>query len=101
MTDPEAHPQVQVDARGLRCPVPVIRLAEALARHPEGTEVRLLATDPAARTDVPAFCRMRAAHLVSVTEEPDHVCYTVRLRSTGPAAGPVGPDAAGRGSPGG
>lgn len=101
MTDPGAHPQVQVDARGLRCPLPVIRLAEALGGHPVGTEVRLLATDPAARTDIPAFCRMRDARLVSVTEEPDHACYVVRLSPTDPASGLAGPGAAGRGRSGG
>ena len=36
-----AHPPIEVDARGLRCPLPVLRLAQALAQHAAGTTVRL------------------------------------------------------------
>lgn len=48
-----------VDARGLRCPLPVIRLAAAAKDLPAGTELTVLSTDPAAKHDVPAWCRMR------------------------------------------
>jgi TusA-related sulfurtransferase len=52
-------PDAVVDARGLRCPLPVIRLA-AHARSVRGVEVvEVLATDPAARSDIPAWCRLR------------------------------------------
>lgn len=50
---------VVVDARGLRCPLPVIRLAAAARDLPAGTLVTVLSTDPAARHDVPAWARMR------------------------------------------
>ena len=70
----------RVDARGLRCPLPVLRLrreAEALA---PGSVIELLATDPAARTDVPAFCAQKGWTLEGVTEAPDGVIvYRVRL----------------------
>ena len=69
---------VEVDARGLRCPVPVIRLGAAISDRPEGSLVRLLATDPAARSDVAAFCRMRGHELVEITDEPEHTAYLVR-----------------------
>ena len=48
-----------VDARGLRCPLPVIRLAVAAKDLPAGSELTVLSTDPAAKLDVPAWCRMR------------------------------------------
>lgn len=83
-----SSPDVVVDARGLRCPLPVIRLAEA-ARHAEhGTLVEVWATDPAARADIPAWCRMRGQELVDVRDatgaaagEPGHTAYLVRLVS--------------------
>jgi tRNA 2-thiouridine synthesizing protein A len=50
---------LEVDARGLRCPLPVVRLAAFARELPAGTEVSVLATDPAARHDVPAWARMR------------------------------------------
>lgn len=46
---------VMVDARGLRCPMPVLRLRKVALQHPPGTVVRLRADDPAAERDVPAF----------------------------------------------
>ena len=50
-------PDLEIDARGLLCPLPVLRLARALRRAPAGTVAVLLATDPAAVGDVEAFCR--------------------------------------------
>ena len=44
---------MEIDATGLLCPLPVLRLRRALMTAPE---VVLLATDAAARIDVPHFC---------------------------------------------
>ena len=57
-----------VDARGLRCPLPVIRLAEAAKGLPAGAELTVLSTDPAAKLDVPAWCRMRGHEHVATQE---------------------------------
>ncbi|WP_184071115.1 sulfurtransferase TusA family protein [Sphingosinicella soli] len=46
---------VRVDARGMRCPLPVLRLARALREYPEAAEFELVADDLAAARDVPAF----------------------------------------------
>lgn len=53
-----------VDARGLSCPMPVIELAKAVEALDVGGRVVLLATDPAARVDVPVWCRMQRQRLV-------------------------------------
>ncbi len=50
---------VSVDARGMRCPLPVLRLARALREHPDATDFDLVADDPAAARDVPAFAEER------------------------------------------
>jgi len=63
-------PAVEVDARGLRCPLPVIRLAEAARKAADRTVIVVLATDPAARYDIPAWCRMRGCQLIEVQETP-------------------------------
>ena len=59
-----------VDARGTRCPVPVIRLARAARDLPEGATVVLLADDVAAWSDVPAWARMKG-HTVTLHDEAD------------------------------
>jgi tRNA 2-thiouridine synthesizing protein A len=63
--------RIEVDSRGLRCPLPVIQLATAARDAKGGTEVTLLATDPAARYDVPAWCRMRGHVLREISELTD------------------------------
>ncbi len=55
-----------VDARGLRCPAPIILLARVARDAAEG-EVEVWWTDPAARTDIAAWARMRG-HEVLGTE---------------------------------
>ncbi|GAA2635942.1 hypothetical protein GCM10010399_80980 [Dactylosporangium fulvum] len=64
-----------VDARGKRCPLPVIMLAKLAGGQPPGTVIEVLADDPAAAVDIPAWCRMRGHTFVS-TEGDSH---TVRL----------------------
>ncbi|HSJ20442.1 MAG TPA: sulfurtransferase TusA family protein [Nocardioidaceae bacterium] len=50
---------LEIDCRGLRCPLPVIRLAQRIGEVAVGQTVAVAAEDPAARSDVPAWCRMR------------------------------------------
>jgi tRNA 2-thiouridine synthesizing protein A len=58
----ESQPLNRIDARGLRCPLPVLRLRKLAEGH-EGL-VELLADDPAAEADVPAFVRERGWRIV-------------------------------------
>ena len=63
-----AGKKLEVDARGLLCPLPVLRLARALRAAPAGSLARLLATDPAAVEDVATFCRERSCRLLESGE---------------------------------
>lgn len=56
---------VDLDCTGLLCPLPVIKLAKTLPTVAIGDTVTVLADDPAAATDIPAWCRMRGQELVS------------------------------------
>ena len=67
-----------VDARGTRCPVPVIRLARAARDLPAGATLVLLADDDAAWSDVPAWARMKG-HAVSLHEDESWTEYRVVL----------------------
>jgi tRNA 2-thiouridine synthesizing protein A len=49
---------IEVDARGLRCPIPALRLARAVRERGPG-RYRLQADDPAADSDIPALCAER------------------------------------------
>lgn len=54
-----------VDARGLRCPAPVIALARVAKGAPAGAVVVVWWTDPAARHDIPAWARMRGHEVLA------------------------------------
>jgi TusA-related sulfurtransferase len=55
---------VTVDCLGLSCPIPVVRLAGAIAAVEVGAVVELLADDPGARVDVPVWCRLKDQELL-------------------------------------
>jgi tRNA 2-thiouridine synthesizing protein A len=59
----------EVDARGLICPLPVLRARKRLAGMPPGSVLRLLTTDPAAAVDVPHFCAEAGHALLAEASE--------------------------------
>jgi len=74
---------LEVDARGLLCPLPILRLARALRRAPGGAVALLLATDPAAVEDVNVLCREEGHELLSTEREGAVLRFRVRKASTG------------------
>ena len=58
-----------VDARGLACPLPVLKLRKALRVAEPGAVWVLLATDPVAARDVPAFCKSIGHEVVAQTRD--------------------------------
>lgn len=80
-----------LDARGLLCPLPVLRLRKALLAIPEGGIVRLIATDDMAMVDVPHFCGQAGHAMIGMRDLGDGVTeFTVRRGpATGQAADPA------------
>jgi TusA-related sulfurtransferase len=66
---PPPHDRV-LDERGTVCPLPVIALARASTDQP-AARLLLLADDPAAESDVPAWCGLRGRVLEWVGDSPD------------------------------
>jgi TusA-related sulfurtransferase len=50
---------MELDCRGQVCPMPVLALARAITEIEVGDVVTVLATDPSAAVDIPAWCRMK------------------------------------------
>ena len=68
----------ELDARGLRCPEPVMLLHKAIADVAVGEELRVLATDPTTERDIPQFCRFLGHELVSLHRDGDELVYLLR-----------------------
>jgi tRNA 2-thiouridine synthesizing protein A len=62
------EPEILIDARGHRCPVPTLKLRRALEAAPAGARLTLIADDPLARIDVPHFLREAGGELVDTAE---------------------------------
>ena len=60
-----------LDCRGLFCPVPIVRTADAMRRMAEGEEVELLADDPGVPGDLKAWCKGAGHELVSLEISPE------------------------------
>lgn len=71
-------PEIVVDARGHRCPVPTLLLRRAAERAPAGAVLRLVADDPMARIDAPHFASEAGLEVLSVSGVGREV--TVRVR---------------------
>ncbi len=69
---------VLIDARGLNCPLPVLRLRKRLHELAPGTEVELLTTDPAAQRDVPAFCEAQGHAVVGADTQDRATRFLIR-----------------------
>ncbi|MCW2902921.1 MAG: SirA family protein [Streptosporangiaceae bacterium] len=69
-----------IDALGRKCPIPIILLAERIREVPVGEIVAVQADDVAARTDVPAWCRMKSQDFVR--EEPLPRGWAFHIRRT-------------------
>lgn len=68
----------EVDARGLICPLPVLRARKVLAGMAPGAVLRIRADDPVAVIDLPHFCAEAGHDLLSVTERDGAQDYLIR-----------------------
>jgi cysteine desulfurase len=59
---------LEIDALGKLCPLPVIELGRRIGDVPVGAVVRVLADDPAAKLDIPAWCRMTGQEFLGAEE---------------------------------
>jgi tRNA 2-thiouridine synthesizing protein A len=73
-----------LDERGQLCPLPVIALARGARGRAAGEIITVLADDPAADFDIPAWCQMRGHEFLDRSQWPaGGVAYRVELKAGG------------------
>jgi tRNA 2-thiouridine synthesizing protein A len=70
----------EVDARGLNCPLPILRTKKALNDMKSGQVLRILATDPSALRDFQAFAKQTGNELLQHVEQDGVFSFLVRRR---------------------
>jgi tRNA 2-thiouridine synthesizing protein A len=65
-----------IDCRGLKCPLPVLKMEKRLSQLAAGASFVVLATDPMAKIDIPLFCRQNG-HDCAVSSEADVMRFQI------------------------
>ena len=78
MSDPSQELKT-VDARGLLCPLPVIRTQERVKQLAPGTILKVLTTDPGSLEDIPAWCRVHGHTVLDIRREHDNILLIIRV----------------------
>jgi tRNA 2-thiouridine synthesizing protein A len=65
-----------IDCRGLKCPLPVLKMEKRLSQLPAGASFIVLATDPMAKVDIPLYCRQNG-HICDVSSEGDVLRFAI------------------------
>lgn len=73
-----------LDARGLGCPLPVLKANRLLRGMQPGEKLRVLATDRASIVDFQVFCRETGHALVAFADENGALSFTIRRRADTP-----------------
>jgi tRNA 2-thiouridine synthesizing protein A len=67
-----------IDALGKKCPIPIIMLAERIREVAIGQVIAVLADDPAAKSDLPAWCALKSQEYLETREFPSGWAFLVR-----------------------
>ncbi len=79
-TETEIHFDRELDARGLNCPLPILRTKKSLNDMSSGQVLKVLATDPGSVRDFQAFSKQTGNQLLSSTETGSVFLFFMRKK---------------------
>lgn len=68
-----------LDARNLLCPMPVIRVQDAIKKLSPGDILHARCTDPGVKHDIPAWCRINGHHIKNLREEDEAIVISIEV----------------------
>jgi len=77
----DTPPDDTLDATGLFCPEPVMMLHNKVRDLPAGGLLKVIATDPSTRRDIPKFCVFLGHELVEQAQDADTYLYWIRKKA--------------------
>ena len=69
---------MELDLQGMLCPIPVVKLAQAVKKVEVGQVISAVATDPGVLGDIPSWCKTSGNELISLEREGKVFCFIVR-----------------------
>ena len=71
--------EVEVDAKGMYCPMPIVKLKKASKTMETGQVLRLIATDPGSKRDVPAWANKTGAEILDSNEQEGEFTFLIKV----------------------
>lgn len=71
---------IEVDASGLNCPLPLLRLKKALMEMASGDVVKVIATDPAAHLDLGVYTDQAGHQMIEFVRQTDIQVFYIRKK---------------------
>jgi len=69
---------LELDLRGLKCPMPMVRVSQSINEVPVGGVIRAVGTDPACEQDIPAWARLTGNEILGVEHAGQEIILFVR-----------------------
>jgi TusA-related sulfurtransferase len=73
-------PHIEVDTRGMHCPLPILKAKKALAQMASGELLQVVSTDPNSMRDFQAFAKQTGNELVEQIVWQDEYVHVLRRR---------------------
>ena len=70
--------QQELDARGLNCPLPILRTKKAINGLTSGQVLKVIATDPGSVKDMEAFCKQTGNAMISTSQEGSDYTFMIQ-----------------------
>ncbi|TRO58619.1 sulfurtransferase TusA family protein [Candidatus Bathyarchaeota archaeon] len=74
----ENDPSAKLDVQGLFCPIPIVKLVEEMKKHPTGTVIEVLATDPGTLADIPAWAKSSGNEVLDTKKEENVFKFLIK-----------------------
>ena len=71
-------PDLDLDLRGLLCPMPMVKVSQNIAKVPVGGVVRAVATDAGSMADIPAWAKSTGNEVISAQKAEGEFVFLVR-----------------------
>jgi len=68
----------ELDARGLNCPLPILRTKKSMADLASGEVLKVSASDPGSVKDMEAFCRQTGNTLLQSSQDNDVFLFLIK-----------------------
>ncbi|WP_319380206.1 sulfurtransferase TusA family protein [Thiomicrorhabdus sp.] len=71
---------IELDARGLKCPMPVIKLQQQVRQSQPENKIRILCTDKGAERDIQSWCKVNKHQLLEVLNDGNLLKITIQVK---------------------